>query len=94
MDECLDLIQKTRYEDYPEDKSNVCTLCTKSFEYPYQLKKHFESGDKFGSKDGIGLVMGREIKGKKAAFMKRVIDSRAIFKIGGPLLAYSKGKMF
>ncbi len=38
--------------------------------------------------------MGREIKGKKAAFMKRVIDSRAIFKIGGPLLAYSKGKMF
>lgn len=46
-----------------------------------------------GSKDGIGLVMGREIKGKKAAFMKRVIDSRAIFKIGGPLLAYSKGKL-
>lgn len=47
-----------------------------------------------GSKDGIGLVMGREIKGKKAAFMKRVIDSRAIYKIGGPLLAYSKGKLF
>lgn len=46
-----------------------------------------------GSKDGIGLVMGREIKGRKAAFMKRVIDSRAIFKIGGPMLAVSKGKM-
>lgn len=46
-----------------------------------------------GSKDGIGLVMGRQIKGRKAAFMKRVIDSRAIFKIGGPMLAVSKGKM-
>lgn len=47
-----------------------------------------------GSDDGIGIVMGREIKGKKAAFMKRVIDSRAILKVGGPFLAYSKGKLF
>lgn len=47
-----------------------------------------------GSDDGIGIVMGREIKGGKAAFMKRVIDSRAILKIGGPFLAYSKGKLF
>ncbi|GAB3064784.1 NAD(P)/FAD-dependent oxidoreductase [Salinicoccus sesuvii] len=46
-----------------------------------------------GSKDGIGLVMGRQIKGRKAALMKRVIDSRAVFKIGGPMLAVSKGKM-
>lgn len=47
-----------------------------------------------GSDDGIGIVMGREIKGKKAAFMKRVIDTRAILKVGGPFLAYSKGKLF
>ncbi|WP_411843582.1 NAD(P)/FAD-dependent oxidoreductase [Salinicoccus sp. HZC-1] len=62
-------------------------------------KETFKYDDKgtvcsLGSKDGIGIVMGREIKGKKAAFMKRVIDSRAILKIGGPLLAYSKGKLF
>lgn len=61
--------------------------------------KSFKYDDKgtvcsLGSSDGIGIALGREIKGKKAAFMKRVIDSRAIFKIGGPFLAYSKGKLF
>lgn len=45
-----------------------------------------------GKHDGVGLVYGREITGKKAAFMKRVIDTRAIFKIGGLGLAYKKGK--
>ena len=45
-----------------------------------------------GSRDGVGVVMGREITGKKAAFMKKVIDTRAIFKIGGLGLAYKKGK--
>ncbi|RIN16889.1 NAD(P)/FAD-dependent oxidoreductase [Mammaliicoccus vitulinus] len=45
-----------------------------------------------GSHDGVGVVMGREITGKKAAFMKKVIDTRAVFKIGGIGLAYKKGK--
>lgn len=45
-----------------------------------------------GNHDGVGVVMGREITGKKAAFMKKVIDTRAIFKIGGIGLAYKKGK--
>lgn len=45
-----------------------------------------------GSRDGVGVVMGREITGKKAAFMKKVIDTRAIFKVGGLGLAYKKGK--
>ncbi|EGQ4327034.1 NAD(P)/FAD-dependent oxidoreductase [Staphylococcus pseudintermedius] len=45
-----------------------------------------------GRHDGVGIVYGREITGKKAAFMKRVIDTRAIFKIGGLGLAYKKGK--
>ncbi|MGK9044976.1 NAD(P)/FAD-dependent oxidoreductase [Mammaliicoccus vitulinus] len=45
-----------------------------------------------GSRDGVGVVMGREITGKKAAFMKKVIDTRAVFKIGGIGLAYKKGK--
>ncbi|WP_020007825.1 NAD(P)/FAD-dependent oxidoreductase [Salinicoccus albus] len=58
----------------------------------------FEYDDKgtvcsLGPNDGIGLVFGREIKGRKAAFMKRVIDSRAILQVGGPMLAYSKGKL-
>lgn len=45
-----------------------------------------------GSDEGIGIAFGREVKGARAAFLKRVIDTRAVFKIGGPFLAYSKGK--
>lgn len=45
-----------------------------------------------GKYEGVGLVYGREVTGKKAAFLKRVIDTRAIFKIGGLGLAYKKGK--
>ena len=45
-----------------------------------------------GSKDGIGVVLGREIKGKSAAFMKKVIDTRAVLKIGGAVLGATKGK--
>lgn len=46
-----------------------------------------------GSKDGIGVVYGKEIKGKSAAFMKKVIDTRAVAKIGGPVLGFTKGKL-
>ena len=46
-----------------------------------------------GSHDGVGVVFGKEITGKKAAFMKKLIDTRAIFKIGGAGVAYKKGKL-
>ncbi|GEP76084.1 NADH dehydrogenase-like protein [Staphylococcus carnosus] len=45
-----------------------------------------------GAHDGVGIVYGRNIVGKKAAFMKKVIDTRSIFKIGGIGLAFKKGK--
>ncbi|WP_154836568.1 NAD(P)/FAD-dependent oxidoreductase [Staphylococcus sp. Marseille-Q1834] len=45
-----------------------------------------------GAHDGVGIVYGRDIAGKKAAFMKKVIDTRAVFKIGGVGLAFKKGK--
>lgn len=45
-----------------------------------------------GDSDGVGVVMGREIKGKSAAFMKKVIDTRAVLKIGGVVLGATKGK--
>ncbi|MBW5906124.1 NAD(P)/FAD-dependent oxidoreductase [Staphylococcus haemolyticus] len=45
-----------------------------------------------GAHDGVGIVYGRDITGKKAAFMKKVIDTRAVFKIGGVGLAFIKGK--
>ncbi len=45
-----------------------------------------------GANDGIGVVFGREIKGKSAAFMKKIIDTRAVLKIGGVVLGATKGK--
>ncbi|CDZ99146.1 NADH dehydrogenase-like protein [Jeotgalicoccus saudimassiliensis] len=57
----------------------------------------FEYDDKgtvcsLGANDGVGVVLGREIKGKSAAFMKKVIDTRAVLKIGGIVLGATKGK--
>jgi len=57
----------------------------------------FEYDDKgtvcsLGSHDGVGVVFGKEITGKKAAFMKKLIDTRAVFKIGGTGVAFKKGK--
>ncbi|WP_414052869.1 NAD(P)/FAD-dependent oxidoreductase [Macrococcus animalis] len=45
-----------------------------------------------GDHDGVGVVFGKEITGKKAAFMKKLIDTRALFKMGGAGVAYKKGK--
>ncbi|PTF04351.1 FAD-dependent oxidoreductase [Staphylococcus devriesei] len=62
-----------------------------------QAAEEFEYVDRgtvcsLGSNDGVGIVYGRDIAGKKAAFMKKVIDTRAVFKIGGVGLAFKKGK--
>lgn len=46
-----------------------------------------------GKHDGIGVALGREVTGRRAAMMKRLIDTRAIYKVGGPLLAFSRGKL-
>lgn len=46
-----------------------------------------------GIHDGIGVALGREVTGRRAAMLKRIIDTRAIFKVGGPILALSRGKL-
>ncbi len=46
-----------------------------------------------GEHDGIGVVFGRKIWGSKAAFMKKVIDNRALLIVGGPSLVLKKGKL-
>lgn len=46
-----------------------------------------------GAHDGLGVALGRELTGRQAAMMKRIIDTRAIFKVGGPILALSRGKI-
>ena len=46
-----------------------------------------------GIHDGIGVALGREVTGRRAAMLKRIIDTRAIFKVGGPILALSRVKL-
>lgn len=45
-----------------------------------------------GKNDALGLVMGKKLKGYPAAFMKKIIDNRALAKIGGMETLIKKGK--
>lgn len=45
-----------------------------------------------GDDDAIGLVFGRKLFGTKASIMKKVVDNRALYMIGGPSLVLKKGK--
>jgi NADH dehydrogenase len=45
-----------------------------------------------GHDDAIGVVFGKKIWGTKASFMKKMIDNRALYLIGGPTLVAKKGK--
>lgn len=45
-----------------------------------------------GSDDAIGVVFGKKVTGKKASFMKKMVDNRALFMIGGVGLTLKKGK--
>ncbi|ALC89492.1 NADH dehydrogenase [Bacillus sp. FJAT-18017] len=45
-----------------------------------------------GEDDAIGVVYGRKLTGAKASFMKKVIDNRSLFMIGGAGLVLKKGK--
>ncbi|MDS9472781.1 NAD(P)/FAD-dependent oxidoreductase [Sporosarcina pasteurii] len=45
-----------------------------------------------GSDDAIGVVFGKKLTGKKASFMKKMVDNRALYMIGGVGLTLKKGK--
>lgn len=45
-----------------------------------------------GEHDAIGDVMGKKITGTKASIMKKIIDNRALYMIGGAPLVIKKGK--
>jgi NADH:ubiquinone reductase (H+-translocating) len=45
-----------------------------------------------GDHDAIGVVYGKKLVGTPASFMKKVIDNRALFMIGGTSLMFKKGK--
>jgi len=45
-----------------------------------------------GHDDAIGDVFGKKVTGKKASFLKKMVDNRALYIIGGPGLVLKKGK--
>ncbi len=45
-----------------------------------------------GEDDAIGVVFGKKVTGSKASFMKKMIDNRALYMLGGPSLVVKKGK--
>jgi len=45
-----------------------------------------------GEDDAIGVAFGKKMVGTKASFMKKMIDNRALYMIGGPSLVLKKGK--
>ncbi|WP_042353875.1 NAD(P)/FAD-dependent oxidoreductase [Bacillus rubiinfantis] len=45
-----------------------------------------------GEDDAIGVVFGKKLTGTKASFMKKVVDNRALYMIGGASLVMKKGK--
>ncbi|MFO1445322.1 NAD(P)/FAD-dependent oxidoreductase [Bacillus sp. Bva_UNVM-123] len=45
-----------------------------------------------GEDDAIGVAFGKKMVGSKASFMKKMVDNRALFMIGGPSLVMKKGK--
>lgn len=46
-----------------------------------------------GEHDAIGVAFDRKVTGKKAAFLKKMIDNRALMMIGGFGLVMKKGKL-
>ncbi|WP_433751314.1 NAD(P)/FAD-dependent oxidoreductase [Falsibacillus pallidus] len=45
-----------------------------------------------GEDDAIGVVYGKKLMGTKASFMKKVIDNRSLYMVGGAGLVFKKGK--
>ncbi|PAQ13744.1 FAD-dependent oxidoreductase [Bacillaceae bacterium SAOS 7] len=45
-----------------------------------------------GDDDAIGVAFGKKMTGAKASFMKKMVDNRALYMIGGPSLVMKKGK--
>ncbi|WP_026022954.1 NAD(P)/FAD-dependent oxidoreductase [Paenisporosarcina sp. TG20] len=45
-----------------------------------------------GEDDAIGVVFGKKVTGTKASFMKKMVDNRALYMIGGASLVVKKGK--
>lgn len=78
--------------------ANVCAKNIKALIYNDTLSS-FEFDDKgtvasLGVNDGIGTIFsGTKLKGKPAAAMKKVVDNRSVFLLGGTKVLLKKGKL-
>jgi len=45
-----------------------------------------------GDDDAVGVAFGKKMTGSTASFMKKMVDNRALYMIGGPSLVLRKGK--
>ena len=45
-----------------------------------------------GHDDAVGMVYGKKVTGKKALFMKKIVENRTLCRLGGPTLVAKKGK--
>ncbi|MFC4556879.1 NAD(P)/FAD-dependent oxidoreductase [Virgibacillus kekensis] len=79
-------------------QADTCSANLKALIYGDSLEK-FVFDDKgtvasLGEKDAMGTVFdGRLLYGKSATAMKKVIDNRYLFMLGGPQLILKKGKL-
>ena len=46
-----------------------------------------------GKENAVGVVYGKKVFGPKALFMKKMIDNRALYKIGRSSLILKKGRL-
>ncbi|MEI3612847.1 NAD(P)/FAD-dependent oxidoreductase [Pseudogracilibacillus sp. SO30301A] len=78
--------------------ADTCAYNIRALLYGEPLQK-FEFNDRgtvasLGVTDGIGNVFsGTQLKGKSAAAMKKVVDNRSIFLLGGTKILLKKGKI-
>ena len=45
-----------------------------------------------GEDEAIGTAFGKKFYGAKASFLKKMVDNRALYMIGGPSMVFKKGK--
>ena len=45
-----------------------------------------------GHDDAVGMVYGKKVTGKKALFMKKIVENQTLCRLGGPALVAKKGK--
>ena len=45
-----------------------------------------------GHDDAVGMIYGKKVTGKKALFMKKIVENQTLCRLGGPALVAKKGK--